>query len=251
MSIAALYDIHGNQPALDAVLAVMAEEGIEQIVVGGDVVPGPMSRETLTELFGLPARARFIRGNGEREVLALRHGREPEGLPSSAVDALRWSAEELTEHEAEAIRSWPLTLESEVEGVGRVLFCHATPTSDTAIFTRLTPEASVISLLQDVEADLVVCGHTHMQFDRQIGSLRVVNAGSVGMPFGEAGAYWLKLGPGVELRRTEYDLDAAADLIRKTRYPQADEFATHSILQPPSEADVLGMFEGLARHENA
>ena len=78
-----------------------------------------------------------------------------------------------------------------------------------------------------------------MQFDRTIGATRVVNAGSVGMPFGEPGAYWLLLGPGVELRHTSYDLEAAADRIRATEYPQAQEFAARNVLNPPPEADIL------------
>lgn len=89
----------------------------------------------------------------------------------------------------------------------------------------------------------MICGHTHMQFDRQIGGTRIVNAGSVGMPFGEPGAYWLSLDPGVELRHTHYDLMAAADRVRATDYPQADDFAESNVLRPPSEAEMLDLFE--------
>jgi hypothetical protein len=81
-----------------------------------------------------------------------------------------------------------------------------------------------------------------MQFDRTIGRTRVVNAGSVGMPFGEPGAYWLLLGPNVELRQTPYDLTTAAERIRDTKYPQADEFAMHNVLQPPTEGKTLEAF---------
>jgi diadenosine tetraphosphatase ApaH/serine/threonine PP2A family protein phosphatase len=89
---------------------------------------------------------------------------------------------------------------------------------------------------------LVICGHTHMQFERTIGKVRVVNAGSVGMPFGEPGAYWLLLGPEVELRRTAYDLGRAASRIRATKYPQAEEFAARNVLEPASEAQMLELF---------
>ena len=81
-----------------------------------------------------------------------------------------------------------------------------------------------------------------MQFDRSIGRIRVVNAGSVGMPFQDPGAYWLLLGPDVQLRRTSYDLAAAAERIRATKYPQAEEFAARNVLQPPSERAILEMF---------
>ncbi len=122
------------------------------------------------------------------------------------------------------------------------MFCHATPRNDTEIFTRLTAEERLQPIFQGADAAVVVCGHTHMQFDRTIGGIRVVNAGSVGMPFGEPGAYWLLLGPEIELRHTPYDLAKAAERIRATKYPQAREFAERNILQPPTEAEMLQAF---------
>jgi diadenosine tetraphosphatase ApaH/serine/threonine PP2A family protein phosphatase len=123
-----------------------------------------------------------------------------------------------------------------------VLFCHATPRSNTEIFTRLTPEERVLELFGNVDAAVVVCGHTHMQFDRQVAGLRVVNAGSVGMPFGDSGAYWVSLGPSVSLRGTPYDLEDAARRIRQTAYPQAQDFAKNNVLCPPTEQEVLAAF---------
>ena len=123
-----------------------------------------------------------------------------------------------------------------------MLFCHATPRNDTELFTRLTPEDRLLPVFAGIGAALVVCGHTHMQFDRTVGTLRVVNAGSVGMPFGEPGADWLLLGPGVELRHTPYDLRRAAERIRGTDYPQAEEFASRDVLRPRSEAEMLELF---------
>ena len=80
-----------------------------------------------------------------------------------------------------------------------MLFCHATPQNDVDVFTERTPEERVAPCFAGVDADLVVCGHTHMQFDRTIAGVRVVNAGSVGMAYEEApGAYWALLGPDVE-----------------------------------------------------
>jgi diadenosine tetraphosphatase ApaH/serine/threonine PP2A family protein phosphatase len=125
--------------------------------------------------------------------------------------------------------------------LGSVLFCHATPHSETDAFTRLTPEDVLLPVFEGLGASLVVCGHTHMQFDRMIGATRVVNAGSVGMPFGQTGADWLLLGPGVELRSTSYDLADAAERIRATDYPQADSHA-NSLSQPPSEEGILAQF---------
>ena len=96
--------------------------------------------------------------------------------------------------------------------------------------------------LEGVDAPLVVCGHTHMQFDRTVGPIRIVNAGSVGMPFGEPGAYWLLLGPHLVFRHTSYDLTEAVDRIRATGYPEADEFAEGNVLSPPAESAMLEAF---------
>ena len=123
-----------------------------------------------------------------------------------------------------------------------MLFCHGTPRSEVECFTRLTPEERVISIFEVTGASMVVCGHTHMQFDRTIGSTRVINAGSVGMPFGDPGADWLLLGRHIELRHTTYDLDAAAKRIRATGYPGAQEFASNNVLNPPSEEQMLAVF---------
>ncbi len=89
---------------------------------------------------------------------------------------------------------------------------------------------------------MVVCGHTHMQFDRTVGDTRVVNAGSVGMPFGERRAYWLLLGPALELRRTNYDLSAAARRIEASDYPGASDFAAQNVMTPPAELELLERF---------
>jgi diadenosine tetraphosphatase ApaH/serine/threonine PP2A family protein phosphatase len=99
----------------------------------------------------------------------------------------------------------PLTETIEIDGLGSVLFCHATPRNDEEILTRISPDERWRAALDGVDAGMVVCGHTHIQFDRLAGGTRLVNAGSVGMPYErEPGAYWALLGPDVDLRRTEY-----------------------------------------------
>lgn len=237
-----LSDLHGNLPALEAVLEKVRHESIDQVVVGGDVFPGPMSVESLACLLDLDLPVRFIQGNGDREVLALADGKETDEVPEPHRTSMRWLAQQLDPEHRRAMASWPGTLRVEIEGLGEVLFCHATPRSDTEIFTRLTPEDGLLGIFEEAKAPLVVCGHTHMQFDRRIGGVRVVNAGSVGMPFGEPGAYWLLLGPDVQLRQTRYDLTKAAERIRATDYPQAHDFAANSVLQPPPEGEMLELF---------
>jgi hypothetical protein len=123
-----------------------------------------------------------------------------------------------------------------------VLFCHATPRNDTEIFTRLTPEHVLGPVFAGLDVPLVICGHTHMPFDRTVGAIRVVNAGSAGMPFGAPGADWLLLGPGVEPRHTIFDLDGAAERLRNTSYPEVDTFVERYVRHPPSEAVMLDAY---------
>lgn len=241
--VAALYDIHGNLPALEAVLAEVSQASVDAVVIGGDVVPGPMPRECLAAIAALEVPVHALSGNGERGVVTLRADGGVEGVPEQAVEALRWVSRVLPVQDVERLSGWPATRRLAIDGLGDVLFCHATPTSDTDIFTKETPAEQLLPLFEAVGAPLVVCGHTHMQFDRMVGGTRVVNAGSVGMPFGEPGACWLLLGPEVELRRTSYDLDAAAARIRRTPYPQAAAFAEQHVLAPPPEAVMLERFE--------
>jgi len=198
MRVAALYDIHGNLPALEAVLEAVRLAAVDLVVVGGDVFPGPLSGDALACLLELDTPARFIQGNGDREVLAFRDGEESDSIPEPYRETMRWAAQQLDPEHQRVIASWPKAVRVEIHGLGEVLFCHATPRSDTEVFTRLTPEARLLAAFEGLNAPLAICGHTHMQFDRTVGHVRVVNAGSVGMPFGEPGAYWALLGPDVQ-----------------------------------------------------
>src|SRR5690348_7174423 len=243
MRVAALYDIHGNLPALEAVLRELAAVKPDRIVIGGDVVPGPMPREIIACLQRLDVPVDFIRGNCELAVLEEAAGhRAP--VPENVRPILQWTARELTAAERDLLASWPKTFRLRIPTLGEALFCHATPRDENEIFTRLTPEEPLAPIFADANAPLVICGHTHMQFDRTIGKTRVVNAGSVGMPFGRAGADWLMLSDdrGIELRHTDYDLNAAAARIRATNYIQAEEFAATNVLNPPSEQQMLDLF---------
>ena len=257
MRVAALYDIHGNLPALEAVLEDVRNTGVDRIVVGGDVIPGPMPRETLTLLLGLEVPVQFIYGNGELAVLAQIAAKDSkavtywgtvsgEPLPEPLQEVLRWTGLQLRSDHEEILRAWPGTFEVDLPGMGKVLFCHGTPRSETEGFTRLTPEDCLLPVFQGLAARLVVCGHTHMQFDRMVGATRVVNAGSVGMPFGRPGADWLLLSGNIQLQHTSYDLASAADRVRATQYPQAEEFAARSILEPPSEEEMVRAFTNIS-----
>ncbi|HEV3483360.1 MAG TPA: metallophosphoesterase family protein [Candidatus Acidoferrales bacterium] len=242
MRVAAIYDIHGNLPALEAVLQEIHQTQVDRVVVGGDVLPGPMPRETLACLADLDIPVHYIYGNGEVAVLEQMAGKEPSAVPEPYRPIIRWTVEQLDSEYESLLSAWPKTLRFEIDGLGQVLFCHATPRNENECFTRLTAENRLLPVFEGVDAALVVCGHTHMQFDRMIGRVRVVNAGSVGMPFGEPGADWLLLGPDVQLRHTHYDLAKAVERVRGTQYPQAQEFAARNVLQPPSEEEMLEVF---------
>jgi diadenosine tetraphosphatase ApaH/serine/threonine PP2A family protein phosphatase len=174
-------------------------------------------------------------------------GESLDAQPSAAADETsRWAARQLRPEHRAFLGLFVETVVLSVAGLGEVLFCHATPFGDEPIMTVATPEGRVRELLAGIGPRVVVCGHTHMQYDRTVGAVRVVNAGSVGMPYGEPGAYWALLGPAVELRRTPYDFEAAAEQIRRTTYPLAADFAANNVLRPPSAAEALAYFERAA-----
>jgi predicted phosphodiesterase len=224
-SVAALYDVHGNLPALEAVLAELDREPVEAIVCGGDVAAGPMPSEVLELL--RERHARFVRGNADRELRD-------------------WAAERLTAEQLDFLRTLPLSVSLDVDGLGPVLFCHATPRSDEEIVTRLTPDEEVAAALDGVPDGVVVCGHVHVQYDRSVGGHRIVNAGSVGLPYeGRAGAFWALLGPDVEHRETSYDLGEAVQRLRDTGYPDLEEMLGGSLLEPVSPDEVSRYFEDL------
>lgn len=243
MRAAALYDIHGNLPALEAVIAEVRKAKVDHVVIGGDVLPGPMPRETMDLLRALDLPTKFISGNGDRFVMEQMDGQEPTEIPEAYWPVIKWNAEQLSNQYEQWLASWPKTISLKINGLGSVLFCHASPRNDMDVFTKFTPEEKVLPLFAHLSASVVICGHTHMQFDRMVGKTRVVNAGSVGMPFQAAGAYWLLLGPGVELRRTEYDFEATAERIRRSGYPRAAEFADKNVLDPPTEEQMLKAYE--------
>jgi len=219
------------------------------------VIPGPMPRETIGRLLDIDIPVHFVRGNGDLGVLAQMNAPDPdsvtywgtasgEPLPEPLRQIPRWTAQQLGPEHRLLLAGWPQTWSFDVSGLGEVLCCHATPRNETDIFFRLTPEERLLPVFSGVSASVVVCGHTHTQFDRRVGAVRVVNAGSVGMPFQQpAGAYWLLLGPAVQLRRTPYDFARAAERIRGTSYPMVEEMAVRYVLNPPTEAETIDLFK--------
>ena len=248
LRVAAIADIHGNLPALEAVLEEVRREQPDLILVCGDVASGPMPAQTIDVLRKLP-RARFVRGNADRGLIDEFDGKSGADMPGPFAG---WCAGQIDREQRDFLASFePNVVVGNVEGVGKVMFCHATPDSDTLIMTAATPDERVRELLAGVEADLVVCGHTHVQFDRTVDAVRIVNAGSVGMPSGRPGAYWTMLGPGVQPRRTDYDREAAAAKIRALDWPAAEEFARDNVINVPSMEVWMEFLAGAEARQRA
>jgi predicted phosphodiesterase len=250
MRIAVLCDIHGNLPALDAVLAEIELLDVDAIVVGGDVVPGPFMGETVDRLRGLGERARFVMGNGDREVVeAFDAGARPEDAGQSRFARFTaWAASRLDRAQRDFLAGFEPVVRLEADGLGAVLFCHGSPRSDTEIITQLTPPERLRPMLAGVPERTVVCGHTHHQFATGLDGQVVLNAGSVGMPYqGAAAAFWLLLGPDVQMRRTDYDVDGALETLRATGAPDIDDVMLQESLVDPARAeDVARFFEDSA-----
>jgi predicted phosphodiesterase len=246
-SIAALYDVHGNLPALEAVLRRVSELQISHVVFGGDVVLGPMPRETLAMARSLSQSVSFVRGNCDRLVVAAADGALPSNIPQPTADALAWCATQLSTEDIEFLRGFADAVTLDVDGLGPVRFVHATPRSDEEIFTTRTSDERVAEMFAAVSEPSVVCGHTHMQFERKVGDLTILNAGSVGMPYGDPGAYWCHIAATPVMRTVSYDLRAAAERVRRTAYPSAEEFASREILAPLGREFIL---DALSRRAN-
>ena len=235
MRVAALYDVHANLPALDAVLAEVERERVDAIVLGGDCIHGPQPAETMGRLRALGERALWIRGNTDRLIAG----------DQDSDDLHAWVATRLGGDNLAFLASLPLTLRLDIDGLGDTLFCHATPRDDEEIVTPLTPDERLVEILEEVSADAVVAGHTHMQQDRSVGGVRWINAGSVGLPYeADIKAFWALLGPEVELRRTPFDVAATIRAFESVGREDAAHFV-ENFRTPPSRQEAAEYFESL------
>ncbi|MGZ4290520.1 MAG: metallophosphoesterase family protein [Gaiellaceae bacterium] len=218
MKVAALYDVHAMPWALEAVLAEVEAERVDTIVFGGDYLYGPYPRETVAAIRSLDAQV--IRGNCEDL-------------------AEEWERGELAAGDLEWLQSLPLT--ATVDGV---LYCHAAPTSNTPITTAITPDEAVLETFAGVEGTVVI-GHTHHQFDRRVGGLRVVNAGSVGMAYeGEVAAFWAVVEGGEpSFRRTPFDVERAITQTQASAWPHAPGFVTENLLVAVGRDEAIAQLE--------
>jgi putative phosphoesterase len=225
--VAVIADVHGNAPAFRAVLDEIERENVDLIVSCGDLTWGPLPEETYELARSL--NARFVRGNADRAVLERR----------SETDRERW----MQEHHDNELRDFLATFEDtvaiEVEGLGPVRLAHGSPRSDEECVTPETPEERVREFSAGVDERVIVTAHVHIQFDREVAGVRSVNAGSVGLPYeGRQGAFWALLGPDVEHRRTEYDVDATVERFRASGQPDVERIV-EMMLEPPEPQEVI------------
>jgi predicted phosphodiesterase len=226
--VAALYDVHGNVPALDAVLADVDRAGVDAIVWGGDVAFGPLPVQTIARM--RERGGRYVMGNCDREMVRDFDAGDDE---NSWVRALGRA-------ERDFLAAFEPTVTLNIDGLGPTLFCHGSPRDDDERITRATPRERLAPMLAGVAEHVVVCGHTHQQFDVRCGVHRVLNAGSVGLPYeGVAAAFWLLLGPDVELRHTDYDVGAVLDGLGD----DDRELLRESLIEPADPDWVTRYFE--------
>ncbi|MFI7603598.1 metallophosphoesterase family protein [Micromonospora sp. NPDC049366] len=237
--VAVLSDIHGVLPALEAVLAEPEVAAADLIVLTGDIAAGPQPVQVLDLLADLGDRVRWVRGNADRELVQARAGKP------APIEVSNWAAGELRDDQVARLATLPLTVTLDVDGLGPVLFCHATPRDDEEVVLVDTRVERWAEVLADVPGEVrtIVCGHTHMPFARLVNRRLVVNPGSVGMPYGGPGAHWALLGPGVQLRRTDFDVDAAcARVTAESTFPDAAGFADEYLRSRHSDTDALAVF---------
>ena len=227
MRVAVLSDVHGNSVALAAVLAELEREQPDLIVSGGDLTWGPLPEETFALALSLDAR--FVRGNADRAVL--------ENV--SSTEREQWMQAQHTPEMRDFLAGFEEYVVVDVDGLGPVRFCHGSPRTDEECVTPETPEARVREFSAGVAERVIVTAHVHIQFDREVAGIRSVNAGSVGLPYeGRPGAYWALLGPDIELRRTEYDLDETIALYRVSGQPDVEQIV-EMMVEPPEPREVI------------
>jgi predicted phosphodiesterase len=218
--IAALYDVHGMPWALEAVLRELDDEGVRLVLYGGDLLDGPFP--DLAYELARSVEFSFVRGNCER-------------VPSD------WDRKLLSEDDLWFLAQQPLT-----QSFDGVLYCHAAPDDDMPITTVFTPDEVIAERFGGCEERTIVIGHTHQQFDRHVGDLRVVNAGSVGMPYeGEVAAFWTLVVDGEpQFRKTPFDVGQAIAEIESSGWPQAEAFIAENLRTAVTREEAIAAFQG-------
>ena len=239
--VAVLSDIHGVLPALEAVLAEPEVAAAGRIVLTGDITAGPQPAEVVDLLREQGDRVLWLSGNADRELVEYRRGERTE-IPDPIAP---YAATALRSDQIDFLSTLPKTLTLPVRGLGKVLFCHATPRDDEEVVLVDSRPSRWAEVLADLAEDIrtVVCGHTHMPYVRLAHGRLIVNPGSVGMPYGRTGAHWCLLGPGTDLRVTPYDIPTAITrLVQDSAYPEIADWAAYFLNARASDTEALETF---------
>lgn len=218
MRIGILSDIHGNLPALEAVLADMERRGVDRAVNLGDVAfRGPFPAECTARVREMGAPV--ILGNTEVWLTEA----EPK-LPEALLAVRTWTRERMAPADLDWLAGLPAEFRFTVEGQ-RLLFAHGSPRSNMEFLFPFSPEAELREALADCGADVVVVGHTHWAFSRRIGQVHLIGAGSIGLPFdGDSRAAYAILevterNVGVTHVRVAYDQERTLTAARAEGFP--------------------------------
>ncbi|MGB2953923.1 MAG: metallophosphoesterase family protein [Gaiellaceae bacterium] len=236
MLVALIADIHGNVPALEAVLGELEQDGVDQVLCLGDVGIGPQPVETLerVEELGCPV----IMGNWD----ALFLGRHPslDGELEHVLAALgAWSTEQLSPAHVEYVKSFRETVEVALGDGATLLAFHGSPRSYEDAILATTSDEELEQMLDGRKASVLACAHTHFQLFRRFGESILVNPGSVGLPFRRQQPGVMRVAPwaeyalvthdpgrlAIELRRTAYDVERFLQIMRRSGMPHADWWA--------------------------
>lgn len=231
MRVAALADVHGNAPALAAVLGEVEREQPDLLVFCGDLTWGALPGETLALVRELATPARFVRGNGDRAVGAFLEGRG------------EWMAAAHQPEDRAFLAAFEDVVSVDVDGLGPTCFSHGSPRSDIECVTAQTPAERVHEFMAERAERVVVTAHVHVQYDRTVDGIRLLSPGSVGLPYeGRRGAFWALLGPEVELRRTDYDVESAIAQMKATDDPRVEQIV-ELMLEPSQREEAIEQAE--------
>ena len=262
MKIAVLSDVHGNIVALEAVLKDLGRQAsVDHIVVAGDLFSfGPAPNDVLAKLKQL-SHACFLLGNTDRYLL---EGTYPSSYGTGdwqdkLLFSFQWTAEQLDEEGLRFLRALPF-LQIISEGSYQLLAVHGSPRSDEEGLTENTEASELEEMAIEPQVSVLACGHTHIPVDRLIGGVRLVNVGSVGLPFdGDSRACYAivsglavngNAATQVQLRRVAYDVEKVVDQFRACDHPAAD-IGAYNLRSARSIGSNLIYTPEMRNHDNA
>lgn len=246
MKIAALYDIHGNAPALKAVLEKLNALKPDLIVLGGDLLSGPLPLATLALIEQLKHQfsVTAVLGNNDQDILDIKQGKNL-NLSDNAKQQMIWTANQLNASQLNWLNQFPLT-----KTIGNLFFCHAVEKDNHTIFTPHNRQAQIQALFSGVSVPTIICGHTHLQFHLRLDNgQEIFNAGSVGMPFADqAGAQWLWIdGDTFQFKQTPIDQNATSECIAKSQFPFVNQFIDQHVYHTVSVKNGYQLLDSLTK----